>query len=301
LRQVGTLPKGIDTKIFADYLLTLGIKTRVDERPEGALLWIYNEDDVARASAELQGYLSRPDDPRYQKAVDAAEAIRRREHERDKEYRKNYREVSDLWAQPGLRRRPLTMILIATCVFVFFMQESSINRGAVEANLGFSTAYRDQEGRAHGNGLNDITNGQVWRLVTPIFLHFGILHLVFNVWALSSISTIIEVRRGTLRLAALVLTSAIVSNLGQFLYTERIEPGVPHPFGGISGVVCALFGYVWMKGLYEPEQGMMLHPNSVTTFLMFIVLCMTGWMGPIANAAHVVGLLVGVALGVLRF
>jgi GlpG protein len=295
------LPKGIDTKVFADYLLTLGIKTRVDERPEGSLLWIYNEDDVARASEELQGFLSRPDDPRYQKAVDAAEAIRRREQERDKEFRKNYREVSDLWAQPGLRRRPLTMILIATCVFVFFMQESSINRGAVEATLGFSTAYRDQEGRAHGNGLNDIVHGQVWRLVTPIFLHFGILHLVFNVWALSSISSIIEVRRGTLRLAALVLISAIVSNLGQFLYTERIEPGVPHPFGGISGVVCALFGYVWMKGLYEPEQGMMLHPNSVTTFLMFIVLCMTGWMGPIANAAHVVGLLAGVALGVLRF
>ena len=82
---------------------------------------------------------------------------------------------------------------------------------------------------------------------------------------------------------------------------ERIDPGVPHPFGGISGVVCALFGYIWMKGLYEPEQGMVLHPNSITMVLLWLALCMTGWMGPIANAAHVVGLIVGVAFGVLRF
>ena len=133
MRQVGTLPKGIDHKVFADYLLTLGIKTRVDERPEGALLWIYNEDDVARASAELQGYLSRPDDPRFQRAVDAAEAIRRQEKDRDKQFRKNYREVSDLWAYPGLRRRPLTMALMAVCVVVFFMQESPSNGDRTEA------------------------------------------------------------------------------------------------------------------------------------------------------------------------
>ena len=102
MRQIGTLPKGSDPKVFADYLLTLGIKTRVDERPEGWLLWIYNEDHIGKAGEELQGYLNRPDDPRFQKAVDAAEAIRRREQLRDKEYRKNYREVTDLWAYPGL-------------------------------------------------------------------------------------------------------------------------------------------------------------------------------------------------------
>jgi GlpG protein len=112
---------------------------------------------------------------------------------------------------------------------------------------------------------------------------------------------LIEFRRGTMRLAALVLVSAIASNLGQYLYMERLEPGEPQLFGGISGVICALFGYIWMKGMYEPEQGMILHPNSVTVVLLWLGLCMTGLVGPIANAAHVVGLVVGVAAGVLRF
>ena len=68
--------------------------------------------------------MSRPDDPRYQKAVDAADEIRRKERELDQQFRKNYREVSDIWASPGLRRRPLTMALVAICVVVFVLQRS---------------------------------------------------------------------------------------------------------------------------------------------------------------------------------
>ena len=48
-------PKVIDPKVFADYLLTLGIKTRVDDRPDGWHVWIYNEDHLGKAGEELQG------------------------------------------------------------------------------------------------------------------------------------------------------------------------------------------------------------------------------------------------------
>ena len=141
----------------------------------------------------------------------------------------------------------------------------------------------------------------VWRLVSPIFLHFNILHLAFNVTALSALGTLIELRRGSLRLGVMILVLALVSNGGEYFYQERIDPGAPQLFGGISGVVCGLFGYVWMKGLYEPEQGMILHPNSVTFGLLWVALCMTGIFGSIANAAHVAGLIMGVGFGVLKF
>ena len=301
LRQLGTIPKEVDAKVFADYLLTLGMKIRVDERPDGYSLWIYNEDHLGRAREELNGYLSQPDDPRYRSAVDSAKTIRREARVLEQQYRKNFREAADLWGYPSLRRRPVTSSLVAMCIVCFALGQSRQNHLKVEDALRFSTVVVDSHGHKRNNGLQDIEHGEVWRLVTPIFLHFNILHIVFNVLALSTLGTMIEIRRGSLRLALMILLLAIASNFGEFMYQEQANPGGTHLFGGISGVVCGLFGYVWMKGLYEPEQGMILHPNSVTFGLLWIAMCMTGVLGPIANAAHVVGLIMGVALGVFKY
>ncbi|HZW31205.1 MAG TPA: rhomboid family intramembrane serine protease [Isosphaeraceae bacterium] len=300
MRQIGTLPKHLDPRAFADHLLTLGMKTRIDERPAGWDLWIYNEDHFGRAREELQGYLGNPENPRYREATQAAQAIRRREQQLDKQFRKNYREVSDQWAYPNFRRRPLTTILFALCVVVFIWQQAPSGR-ALEMRLFLAPYSRDALGHYHDDGLGPILHGEVWRLVTPIFMHGSLLHLFFNMGCLNYFGTMIEVRRGTLRLAGLVLVSAVLSNLGQYLWMERTDPGGIHVFLGISGVGCALFGYIWMKGLHEPEQGMILHPNSITMMLLFLVICTTGAIPSIANAAHFVGLAVGIVFGVLRY
>lgn len=68
----------------------------------------------------------------------------------------------------------------------------------------------------------------------------------------------------------------------------------------MSGVAYALFGYIWMKGQHEPEQGMILHPSTVQTMLFWLVLCMMGFVGNVANAAHVVGVAVGIICGLAR-
>src|SRR5262249_15911482 len=145
-------------------------------------------------------------------------------------------------------------------------------------------------------------SGEVWRLVTPIFMHFGlqgipIIHLLFNMGWLVALGTMIELRRDSLTLALVVLVTAIVSNLAEYAYMDRYLEKY-YVFGGMSGVVYGLFGYIWMKSLYEPEQGMILHPNSVSIMLIWLVLCMTGILGPVANAAHVAGLIAGIILGV---
>ncbi len=62
----------------------------------------------------------------------------------------------------------------------------------------------------------------------------NLLHIFFNMWCLNSFGTMIEVRRGTLRLAGLVLIAAVVSNLGQYFYELRaLEHALP--FVGILG------------------------------------------------------------------
>ena len=192
------------------------------------------------------------------------------------------------------------MALVVASVVVFLLENSPGGEGVLRA-LMFTTVHLDPEHGWYNDGLAPIFSGQVWRLVTPIFLHFGFPHILFNCWATIVEGTMIESGRGTLRLLILVLVSAVLSNLGQHLYMEHADAGRLHIFGGLSGVGYAMFGYLWMKGQYEPEQGMILHPNTITMMLFWLVLCMTGLVGPIANAAHVVGLLVGVTFGLLRF
>ncbi len=298
MRQIGTVPKSVDPKGFADYLLSLGIKTRVDDHPAGWSVWIYNEDHLQQARDELQAYLRHPGDPRYQEATRTAETIRRNEKELEKKFRKNFRDSSDVWGYPSLRQRPLTTTMIVICVIIFVMQNFPRYRPLI-ARMHFSSYTRDFQGNVHGFGLGDIEHGEVWRLVTPSFMHANPLHIVFNLLWLRLLGMLIEVRRGTLRLALLVLVSAAVSNYGQYLWMERMHD--VGPFLGMSGVVYALFGYVWIKGIYQPEQRMGLHPNSVNIMLLWLVLCMTGVLGPIANAAHVVGLAVGIVAGLMGF
>jgi GlpG protein len=123
-----------------------------------------------------------------------------------------------------------------------------------------------------------------------MLLHFGAMHLLFNMFWLFDLGSAIERRKGTLFLAALILSSCVIANFAQYFWDG------PH-FGGMSGVVYALFGYVWMKGKFEPQDGLGVGQQTVLIMIVWLFLCMTGWLGPIANAAHVAGLLVGMAMG----
>ena len=78
LRQIGTLPRSLDPQVFGDYLLSQGMKARIDDRPEGWQVWIYNEDHFARAKTELEDFVSHPDDPRFEQAGMQADSVRQR-------------------------------------------------------------------------------------------------------------------------------------------------------------------------------------------------------------------------------
>jgi GlpG protein len=302
LRQIGTLEAEDAARLVADYLLTLGVATQLRKESAGWGVWVLEEDRIPGAVKELEAFRANPDDPRFQTASRAAEAIRRDSERRDQEYRKNFRVVSDSWSGPQIHRRPLTFALIVACVIVYLLMDLRGRGERVERALAFAVdriEVIDGARVLRRGSLEDIAHGEVWRLVTPIFMHFGIVHLLFDMWALAILGTMIEYRRGTWTLALLVLISAVFSNLGEYLW-EVNSTGHAALFGGMSGVAYALFGYIWMKGENEPEQGMILHPSTVQFMLFWLVVCMLGFMGNIANAAHVVGLVVGIACGLAR-
>jgi GlpG protein len=153
-----------------------------------------------------------------------------------------------------------------------------------------------------------ILHGEFWRLVTPIFLHFGIWHLLFDMYLLYYLGGAIESRRGAIRYLSLVLVLAVLSNLAQYFFGRPVMDGsaiklVPSPyFGGMSGVDYGLFGYIWMKARFQPELGLRIDPSTVTLMMAWLILCMTPFAdiiigGGAANGAHVGGLLAGMVIG----
>jgi GlpG protein len=140
--------------------------------------------------------------------------------------------------------------------------------------------------------LAEIRHGQIWRLFTPMFLHFSVLHIFFNMLWLRDLGSMIEARRSSWRLLLLVLVLAGTSNLAQYWWDGP-------QFGGMSGVVYGLLGYVWMQGKFNPASRLALQPQTVTLMIVWFLLCFTGLVGNIANTAHAVGFGVGIAWGYL--
>jgi GlpG protein len=303
LRQIGTLPEEREARYLADHLLTLGVTTQLRPESGGWGVWVLDENRLPQARQEFEDYRNRPDDMRFRAAARTAETIRREAKRIEAEHRKNSRKVTDTWDRTPFRRRPLTVILVALSVFVFLLLQRPRTRAIVIDKLAFTSPIPkvDVQGQERPDplGIDDIAHGELWRLITPIFLHADLPHIVFNMWWLISLGTVIETRRGTKLFAALVVFSAIASNVGEYVYDMK-SLGHPVLFGGMSGVNYALFGYVWMKGRHEPEQGMILHPITVQSMLFWLVICMTGAVGDIANAAHVVGIVAGMLFGLAR-
>ena len=146
-------------------------------------------------------------------------------------------------------------------------------------------------------GLLEVRQGQVWRLVSPIFIHFGLMHLAFNLVMTWQLGELLERRFGPVRFSGLVLVLAISSNLAQFYTTGPA-------FGGLSGVLYGLFGYFWIASKLNPHFGYQINPGAVKMLLIWFVLCWFNFFGllgnvQVANMAHTGGLVMGMALAYL--
>ena len=177
-------------------------------------------------------------------------------------------------------------------VYFQMLWNSQMNVGRELTEADVTTMLHPYSLHIYKANFYSIQRGQVWRLFTPIFLHFNLLHILFNMMALIALGTAIEYRRGPWRFLLMVLIIAAGSNVTQFIVSG------PN-FGGMSGVVYGLFGYMWIKGKYDPSFGVRLTSETVTSMLLWLVLCMTGILGPIANSAHVAGLIIGIILAAI--
>ncbi|MCH9617020.1 MAG: Rhomboid protease GlpG [Chlamydiia bacterium] len=155
-----------------------------------------------------------------------------------------------------------------------------------------------------GERFSDIKKGQVWRLFSPAILHRDLLHFLFNVLWLAILGRMVEMNMGRVKFSLFVLSVALVTNVCQYFITGPF-------FMGISGVVCAFIGYIWVRKKRAPWEIYDLQKQMMTFFLIYIfgLLAIQGiifllsyfqiYTVPlrIANTAHVVGFLIGAFFG----
>lgn len=288
MRQLGLVADERAAQRFADYLLTQGIAVSLEPDHDGYRIWVRNEDHLEAARSEFAKFSAAPDSPIYQQAGRLAEQLRTEERKRAEDARKNFVDVSQRWHAGMARRFPVTVILLAgsilTAVFTHLGQDQT-----ADAKLAI-VAYEVQARLIVWTRLEHVWYREPWRLVTPIFLHFGILHILFNMLMLMQLGTIVEMARGSWRYILFVLAIAIPSNVAQYYWNGPL-------FGGMSGVLYGLFGYVWMKSRYEPGSGFYVTPNTVIWMVGWFVMCLFHIIPGVANAVHGVGFAVGIILG----
>jgi len=173
----------------------------------------------------------------------------------------------------------VTLFLIAVSVLVYLYSGMGSNLDAVQG--WFITLYP-------GSGLPEVRSGQVWRVFTPVFLHFHLLHIGFNGVAMWVLGSVLERRVGSAHVLVLVLVIGVGSNLAEYYSSGPW-------FGGLSGVVYGVLGYFWIQGHCNPRFGLRLHNQVIYVMLGWFVLCWVGIIPNVANWAHTAGLGLGMA------
>ncbi|RRV05530.1 rhomboid family intramembrane serine protease [Pseudomonas sp. v388] len=270
------LPLTTDLSGFVSLLHRLQVPHRVSEEVGEQVLWVPDAGQLPDEVRELYQRFPEGDDA-YQLPAGAGGDKGR----------------SSFFGQ--LRDSPVTTLVLLASLIVAGVTLLGDNLDAVRwlTFLDF---------RVHGDyatfiALADsLAAGQWWRVVSPMLIHFGVLHLAMNAMWYWELGRRIELRQGSGHLLALTLLFAAVSNYVQYTF------GGPGLFGGLSGVLYGLLGHCWIFQLLAPNPIYRLPRGVLVMMLVWLLLCLSGVVsmlgfGDIANGAHVGGLIIGCVTG----
>lgn len=295
MRKIGDIERLDQAGVFSEYLYAKGMANSLEPSASGGgEIWVHDEAMLAAARDELKRFLDDPKRAEYADALQTASERRREEMRESAVFEKTVYNRRRLFGGSLMRGLPVTRgVILLSIVATLFGGLGSGSRLTQWLSI---SEYTVQEGRPESDlPLPEIAHGQVWRLLTPIFIHatlagYGILHLLFNMLWLRDLGGMLEKAQGSTGMLQKILILGILSNLAQFF------AGGP-AFGGMSGVVFGLLGYIWMRGRLDLTCGLYVNSQTMMMMTFWFFLCLTGTMGPIANAAHAGGLMTGVAWG----
>ena len=137
-----------------------------------------------------------------------------------------------------------------------------------------------------------IVQGQVWRLVTPIFLHVGLIHLAFNTYAIYVIGPPLERSFGAARFVSIYLLSGVYGVLFSFLFSPHASAGASGAIFGLIGTQ-AVFLYRYRDAFGQRGRRQFYNTLSVITFNLILTFAASN----IDIWGHIGGLVSGAAIG----
>ena len=283
MRKIGTLPVEKDALRFWSYLQEQEILSSLEEEDEdtGWSIWIADEDKLESAKKKFNDFLADSENEKFNSASPLKKSdLKKDQHEGPKS--KGYKEhnLGKQWRKAENSMGIVTLGLIILSVAAFVITGFGKNREIISL-LQISSA-----------GLFT----KPWGLITPIFIHYGVFHILFNMYWLYDLGNQIEKKKGFKFFTTFVLLLALFSNLMQFIITSSSG------FGGMSGVVYGLFGYIWIKSKLDPAENFHLDDSAIIMLFGCLILGYTGFFEKffaigIANTVHAAGLLLGLAWG----
>jgi GlpG protein len=264
-----------EAKALSDHLEVGGVEVVI--RGSGPYeLWVLDDDLVDQAEALVEGFDLKADQS------EAASAIRKK---REKANKPKVTIRPQASRDVAVGRATMAMMIISATVGLM-SSLGDTTAGAIEALL-VTPAF---ENTGQWLAPTNFDWSEPWRLLTPMFIHYGFMHLAFNMFWLYHFGNQIEAIHRTPRFLLLVALVMIPGSLAQ------LQLSGPW-FGGMSGVNYGLFGFVWMQARYT-NRGYGIENREVVLLMGWLVLCATGVLGPVANACHAVGLAAGILAGV---
>ena len=272
MHPVMLLPDHADTSELRQALWQHRIGHRITDEKDGQLLWIA--------------------DPRQHDELNAlVERWKRGEPLVLQQTTKRPRSINTSVA--SLRQVPVTAMIIVISLVVFtligiFGDQLIVSLTIVPIGISGGELV-------FGTLPKTLTSGQIWRVLSPAFLHFGWMHLIFNLMWVWYFGRQVEALQGSRTMLLLLIVAGIGANIAQYLTGTVL-------FGGMSGVVYALLAHVWLMSRRVPQSGFFVPQMLVVFMLGWMVFTMTGvadsvGFGNIANEAHLGGLLVGLVTG----
>ena len=267
MRHLATFADLRTAKAVSDYLQTQDISNEISPDDKGWSLFIVEEEQFEQAQLELGAFVNNPYDQKY---LDAS-WIRSQNAQVYPNSSTRSKLLQQIWRDTGIVTR-----LVAAAVVVIFALQVFGYHPWIYQYLGFPVT------------LASLDFIEIYRLITPAFMHGSIEHMLFNLFWWIWLGGKLETAKGGHSIVNLFLLSALAAHLLQFSLENA-------SFLGLSGVVYGLLGYAWLSRKLGKLK--LYIPDGV--FIMMLLWLVVGFADVLpmqmANWAHLGGMLGGMA------